>query len=183
MSEHIKLLKQVEACLKQCKGKGASKMGLYWSERGKYSPLGDLIREHLIPAQGESDYTFAECFRMLSKLYWDFYNNGGGNIVDSYQDYLKFVVRYCENRMDPPLDVQQRFALEQLTDFVKDVEETEEERYRSYCNNTESDTDDINYKDYIGSLDALIDAVCLDAGNKWVEHLRRLGERSEDQTM
>jgi hypothetical protein len=161
-----KLSKLVEKCQK--KHPRPSKEGEYWSDRGKYSLLTDIIQDHLIPNQGESDFTWAECYRKLAKLYYDMYNNGGGNILDGcYTDYIDDVARHCKS-IHPPLTREQKTALYDIQKFADDDDDD---------TNSDSEYDDHydhkNYLEYIGSLDTLIDAVIEDLVSKWTAFLQK----------
>lgn len=54
----------------------------YWNERGVYQAEYDRLYKELVPQQGEADTHHGELLRSISRLYWDFFNNGGGNCYD-----------------------------------------------------------------------------------------------------
>ena len=53
----------------------------YWNHKGKYQKLYDLLYGSLVPMEeGKADTQAGEILRIVSKLYYDVYNNGGCNI-------------------------------------------------------------------------------------------------------
>jgi hypothetical protein len=152
-------LQQIKAVYSDCKKKPPSKAEAYWNECGKFSPLCHLIDKYLIPPTGPSDWSFAECYRHLSKLYYDCYNNGGGNIVMCYGSYIDFVENYCKDNIK--LGRDEKEAIQDLYQFIDHGNESEDD---SDCTGDEIDA-------YIQNLDLLVDAVCDDLAARWIAHL------------
>lgn len=55
---------------------------LYWNGNGKLQAEYDAMRLALVPAQGPATTTAGELLRLAGNIYYDVYNNGGGNIGD-----------------------------------------------------------------------------------------------------
>ena len=77
-----------------------STAGSYWKSQSPRTTLNDILFLLCIPDCGQSEYEFAEPYRKASKLYYDMYNNGGGNIIDCYEDYVEAVVIWAEKNKD-----------------------------------------------------------------------------------
>ena len=73
--------------------------GSYWANNGKHQEFADKVRK-LIPIRDsvmlslphslevkQSFKPLLECFRVLSKIYYDLYNNGGTNKYDRTEEY------------------------------------------------------------------------------------------------
>ena len=65
----------------------------YWTNEGKHSGLYRLLWDKLVPAQGPSKAFHGEILRCASRLYYDLYNNGLGNL-DTLYGMWKMVYRY-----------------------------------------------------------------------------------------
>lgn len=52
----------------------------YWNKKGKYQELYDRLRHDLVPDMGYADTEAGEMIRCLSNVYYDVFNNGGGNL-------------------------------------------------------------------------------------------------------
>lgn len=79
-------------------------MGLaqsYWSDSGKHQNLYNELEE-LIPESGKSGDPIIELLRCGSNIYYDCYNNGGGNIKEISSD-LDFILDNDEvvSKVDP----------------------------------------------------------------------------------
>jgi len=82
------------------------KIGSYWNNEGNYQAQYNKAWEQLIPAQGEAKDGLPEALRAISRIGYDYYNNGfcnlwrtwddGDTTMDSYYermvDYLRFHV-------------------------------------------------------------------------------------------
>ena len=56
------------------------KQGSYWCETGKYQKKYDALMDEYMPKIGEA-HESVEMLRLIGQVYYDVYNNGGGNIV------------------------------------------------------------------------------------------------------
>lgn len=57
----------------------------YWNGTGRHQKVADKLGA-LTPDLGYTSSRWLNAFICLSKLYYDYYNNGGGNIEDCYMD-------------------------------------------------------------------------------------------------
>lgn len=66
-------------------------MKTYWESNGKYQEWVDEINETM-PDMYYTDNKYMNVFIAMSNIYYEIYNNGGGNIVDGcYTDALKLI--------------------------------------------------------------------------------------------
>jgi hypothetical protein len=54
----------------------------YWYENGAYQNLYDSLWEQLVPASGYAPTIHGEMMRSISRLFYDYCNNGNGNALD-----------------------------------------------------------------------------------------------------
>lgn len=99
----------------------------YWSESGKYQSLYESMKDQ-IPELGESDDPNIELLRCGVNVYYDCYNNGGGNL-DSRSDQLDCILDNKEviSKVDPKIWKQFKDTIEAHRDQLVDPEEVEEE--------------------------------------------------------
>lgn len=57
----------------------------YWNHNGTHQALANEIKK-LVPQSGPAGTPSAELFRHATNMYYDIYNNGGGNLVWSRRD-------------------------------------------------------------------------------------------------
>lgn len=55
----------------------------YWSKSGRHQRLYDRLYAKLVPDSGEAGSDAGELLRTVSNVYYDIYNNGGCNLLDS----------------------------------------------------------------------------------------------------
>lgn len=68
----------------------------YWNSNGKHQAIADQLRK-LVPGSGPADTPHGDLLRCVTNLYYDFYNNGGGNIVyGSYNDQVRRVESFSD---------------------------------------------------------------------------------------
>ena len=60
--------------------------GIYWDNEGKYQGQYDRAWEQLIPASGEAKDGLPEALRAISRIGYDYYNNGFANLWHSWDD-------------------------------------------------------------------------------------------------
>lgn len=63
-------------------------MGTYWNHTGKYQAEYDRLVK-LMPGMGSSDTVAGELIRAVSRLGYDFYNNGMGNNTSGALNFLR----------------------------------------------------------------------------------------------
>ena len=59
----------------------------YWDNNGKYQEQYEKAWEQLIPAQGEAKHGWPEALRAISRIGYDYYNNGFCNLWQSSEEY------------------------------------------------------------------------------------------------
>ena len=59
----------------------------YWDNNGKYQEQYDKAWEQLIPASGEAKDGWPEALRAISRIGYDYYNNGFCNLWQSSEEY------------------------------------------------------------------------------------------------
>lgn len=55
----------------------------YWNSNGELQEDYDRLYKELVPAQGAAQTIEGELIRSISRLYWDYCNNGNGNAVET----------------------------------------------------------------------------------------------------
>ena len=100
----------------------------YWSDKGELQKEYELLFDELVPPEGEAETVAGEALRVVSKLYYDVYNNGACNMLyqvphpdrDGFTD--KFIVNErAENLLSSirPHDARQeiRKVLEHIAEY------------------------------------------------------------------
>lgn len=72
-------------------------MGTYWTKSGKYQSDYDTLKNK-IPGQGKSNELNVEILRIVSNMYYDFYNNGNCNMVDMEYEDVEYPCPSCSGR-------------------------------------------------------------------------------------
>ena len=54
----------------------------YWDNNGAYQSEYDKMYEDLVPAMGKAETTEGEVLRGISRLTYDYFNNGNGNVIE-----------------------------------------------------------------------------------------------------
>ena len=105
----------------------------YWNHNGKYQSQVDEI-EKLVPSFGYTYNPKMNLFLLVSHLYYDAYNNGGGSIVDCYaSDFEKYV----------PEELKQKIKLEFFAGVQHDKMESAMNAVLEYLNGA-----DLHYTPY-----------------------------------
>ena len=60
--------------------------GVYWDNEGKYQGQYDRAWKQLIPAEGEAKDGLPEALRAISRIGYDYYNNGFCNLWQGWED-------------------------------------------------------------------------------------------------
>ena len=63
-----------------------NKEGSYWDNKGKYQQEYDAAWKALIPFEGEADDGLPEALRAISRVGYDYYNNGFCNLWREWED-------------------------------------------------------------------------------------------------
>ena len=74
--------------------------GIYWDNEGKYQAQYDRAWKQLIPASGEAEDGLPEALRAISRIGYDYYNNGFCNLWRSSEAYDEDGCYYDEYSMD-----------------------------------------------------------------------------------
>ena len=143
----------------------------YWSENGFYQAQSDQIAKD-VPASGHAQNVAVELYRCAQNVYYEIYNNGGGNMgCDAYQgndgEYgkntqLKHLASYGIDTSD-------------IDDAVeKMVEEYETDREHDYYDDSESEAMVKELWKEGGFMDQMMDDVilkCHELGYKFEEEI------------
>jgi len=89
--------------------------GVYWDNEGKYQAQYDAAWQALIPASGEAEDGLPESLRAISRIAYDYYNNGfcnlwrswddGDTVMDSYyEDLVEYLRHHIPYEMYMDLD-------------------------------------------------------------------------------
>tara|TARA_Y100001972_G_scaffold107293_1_gene136339 strand:+ start:17 stop:499 length:483 start_codon:yes stop_codon:yes gene_type:complete len=75
----------------------------YWNNNGKYQSINDVLWQILVPRTGQAETEQGEALRIVSKIYYDYYNNGCCNLVyknsweeienGEYEEYWDFKIK------------------------------------------------------------------------------------------
>lgn len=104
----------------------------YWNEKGRYTALYDKLYAKLVPEEGNSSTIAGEMLRVASSVYYDIFNNGGGNLNQEWfkQDIKLMLCLLRSNGFDnvranrlkamlkKPYPIEPNVLLEDLIDFV-----------------------------------------------------------------
>lgn len=61
----------------------------YWNDNGKFQKQQEHLWERYVPECGGCSDRHAEMFRLISRLYYDVYNNGACNVIFDGHDDMK----------------------------------------------------------------------------------------------
>ena len=64
----------------------------YWNRKGRHQDVVERL-DGLMPDIGYTGKRWLNAFICLSNLYYDYYNNGGGNIKDCYMESVEAYIR------------------------------------------------------------------------------------------
>ena len=59
----------------------------YWDINGKYQKQYEMAWEQLVPASGEAKDGWPEALRAISRIGYDYYNNGFSNLWRMWEEY------------------------------------------------------------------------------------------------
>ena len=93
----------------------------YWNNNGKYQRINDALWDILVPRMGQAKTEQGEALRIVSKIYYDYYNNGCCNLVyknsweelenGEYNEYWNF-------KIEEDIEKQIEYLLEYLGDKI-----------------------------------------------------------------
>jgi len=141
----------------------------YWNENGLYQAQSDQISKD-VPASGHAQNVAVELYRCAQNVYYEIYNNGGGNMgCDAFHDYSG---EYGKNSQLQHL-ASYGIDTSKIDDAVeKMVEEYETEREHDYYDDSESEAMVKELWKQGGFMDQMIDDVilkCHELGYKFEE--------------
>lgn len=64
----------------------------YWNHTGKHQGAYEALHVALVPAQGDAETMTGELLRCLGCVYYDVYNNGGGNLLESRLSEMQYLI-------------------------------------------------------------------------------------------
>ena len=85
--------------------------GSYWDNEGKYQAQYDRAWKQLIPFEGEADDGLPEALRAISRIGYDYFNNGFCNLWQGSEEYDSDGCCYTEYSMDS--------YYEELVDYLR----------------------------------------------------------------
>jgi hypothetical protein len=95
--------------------------GSYWNHKGKYQQEYDAAWEALIPASGEAEDGLPEALRAISRVGYDYYNNGFCNLWRTWDDGDTEMDSYYEDLVDYLRSEIPRDMHKQLKEFLWDA--------------------------------------------------------------
>ena len=72
----------------------------YWANEGKYQKMYNKAWEQLIPASGEAEDGWPEALRAISRIGYDYYNNGFCNLWQGWEDLDDYGEEVMVYKMD-----------------------------------------------------------------------------------
>ena len=98
--------------------------GVYWDNEGKYQAQYERAWKQLIPASGEAKDGLPEALRAISRIGYDYYNNGFCNLWRADEEYDSDGSYYDVYRMDSYYrDMVEYLAYEIPRDLHKELQE------------------------------------------------------------
>lgn len=92
-------------------------MSTYWNSNGKYQDWVDKISETM-PDMYYTDNKYMNVFIAMNKVYYDIYNNGGGNLLDGcHKEALEFIREFI-GRFSLKRAIKEDDYLEERTNAV-----------------------------------------------------------------
>lgn len=127
----------------------------YWNSQGKFQKESDKISK-LMPCWGKTNNPYLNLYLTASSLYYDVYNNGGGNIIDSYvKDIEQYIKPYANelkginfnctiNTIIKNLKTEEK--LEKFVDSVIEFVMYKDLSYDKYCAYFSNETEVISFE-------------------------------------
>jgi len=72
----------------------------YWDNNGKYQKMYNKAWKQLIPASGEAEDGWPEALRAISRIGYDYYNNGFCNLWQGWEDLDDYGEEVMVYKMD-----------------------------------------------------------------------------------
>lgn len=119
----------------------------YWAGKGKYRDFIENLAEKM-PGHGYTSNVYVNIYLVMAHLYYDVYNNGGGNIEDCFaKDFQNRVKPYLDNEVSLQPFINEDFAkMEEMVnvafEFIID-KDLDFPIYRKWCNHDERVISDV----------------------------------------
>jgi hypothetical protein len=92
-------------------------MGIYWNSQGKYQGWVNETGKTM-PSMYYTDNKYMNIFIAMNKVYYDIYNNGGGNLLDGvHKEALEFIREFV-GRFNLKRAIKEHDYLEERTNAV-----------------------------------------------------------------
>jgi hypothetical protein len=91
----------------------------YWNESGAYQKEFDKLERELVPASGEAETVHGKMLRAINRLYYDFCNNGNGNVFQESWGEWSINPFYEEMIDELDLYMDDTEAFKKLEQFIK----------------------------------------------------------------
>ena len=101
------------------KKKNTPKGKSYWDESGVYQKQYDQLYEELVPASGEAATLDGRLLRSISRLYYDYCNNGNGNVFTEPWGEVEINPMYEEFIGNLVFGLIDNKAAKELEDFLQ----------------------------------------------------------------
>lgn len=92
-------------------------MGIYWDSQGEYQEWVDKICETM-PSMYYTENKYMNIFIAMNKVYYDIYNNGGGNLLDGIHNEALELIREFVGRFNLKRAIKELDYLEERTNTV-----------------------------------------------------------------
>lgn len=102
----------------------------FWNGKHELSSEQERVFEKFVPPMGRTEYLQAECLRALARVYYDFYNNGWGNIPLQQVKFLEMY--YLPLVTNPEVYAAIKKALVTCASLLYRLEQVEELPYDEY---------------------------------------------------
>jgi len=76
----------------------------YWENKGELQSEYDQMFNELVPDRGEAETVKGELIRVISRLSYDYYNNGNGNAVEALYEETEYGCDDCSGTGEDSYD-------------------------------------------------------------------------------
>lgn len=76
----------------------------YWDENGAYQKEYNSLYNKLVPSSGSSETLHGELIRAISRLFWDYCNNGNGNAAEAKYKEMEYTCYDCDGSGEIEID-------------------------------------------------------------------------------
>jgi len=101
------------------KKKNTIKGKSYWNESGAYQKQYDQLYEELVPASGEAGTSDGRLLRSITRLYYDYCNNGNGNVFTESWGEVEMNPMYEEFIENLVFGLMDSRVAKELEDFLQ----------------------------------------------------------------